>query len=85
MLFTGAAAFQQQAMAAEPAAAAAAPSPPPRISLRDRLDSVPSTTPKEAISIKAQLIFDACWKKMEQRLNDVSQYLFLIISNTAPP
>lgn len=55
----------QQAVAAEVTS--------PGLSLRDRIASVPtSLRTKDTVSMKANLIFDSCWRKMEQRLKDVS-------------
>lgn len=46
------------------------------IGLRERLDAVPTdgvhAGKGDAVSMKAQVIFDACWKKMEAKLKDVS-------------
>jgi hypothetical protein len=42
------------------------------LTLRERVEKVP-TGPrvKEAISVKAQIIFDTSWKRMEARLENV--------------
>lgn len=59
--------MQQQAVKAAEAA-------DPALSLRERLEKMPTGIPaNEALSMKAQFIFETCWKKMEQRLNNVSQ------------
>ena len=53
----GAAAAQQQAVSAAG----------PALSLKERVENVPTGTGKrvkEPLSMKAQLIFDTCWKKM---------------------
>jgi hypothetical protein len=61
-------AHQQQAMATT------RPREPP-ISLRDRIDATPTTpvrsSKSDTVSMKAQVIFDASWKKMEARFKDV--------------
>jgi adenylate kinase family enzyme len=47
----------------------AVPPQRPIMNIRDRVDSMPTAVVKE-ISMKAQVNFEASWKKMEQRLGD---------------
>lgn len=59
----------QSAVALQQTAVATATAPPKGpISLRDRVDAIPTNT--KEVSMKAQVVFETSWKKMEQRLGD---------------
>ncbi|KAL4528707.1 hypothetical protein Ndes2526B_g07185 [Nannochloris sp. 'desiccata'] len=65
-------ASQQSAAAATTAATSdsgALPTQRPSMNIRDRVEAMPTAVAKE-ISMKAQVNFEASWKKMEQRLGD---------------
>jgi hypothetical protein len=48
----------------------------PALTLRQRLDKMPTgQRAKEPLSLKAQILFDSCWKRMEQRLSNVRGWM----------